>query len=349
VAQTLIRRALSTLPTGITRVWLRRILVANLVAQVGIVITGGVVRLTGSGLGCPTFPECVPGSYLPVVTQPQGIHKYIEFGNRMLTTVVSVLAVAALLAVLRQVRAGQGGRGLLALGAVPIIGVMAQALIGGISVLTQLNPTVVAIHMLVSMGLIAGSTLLLLTAVPAFDAAQPAIDPATDPADGATALTPSGPAPRTSTLARRLAAAAAVTAVAVLALGTTVTGSGPHSGDAEDPNRFAFDIPTVARLHSGAVWLFVFLVLALIVTLRRSGAPADAQRQSALLLAVTLAQGVIGYLQYALGVPAGLVGVHMLGAALFVISTTATVHAVLRRRPASIDLRTTAGEGLVRT
>jgi len=336
VAEPLIRRALSSLPAGISRglpagisrVWLRRILLANLVAQVGIVLTGGIVRLTGSGLGCPTFPQCVPGSYIPVVNQTQGIHKYIEFGNRMLTTVVSVLAIAALLAVVRYVRAGQAGRRLLVLGAVPFIGVMAQALIGGISVLTQLNPTVVAVHFLVSMGLIAGSTVLLLVAVP----------PLEEPAGRAVPV-----------ITRRLAVAAALTAAAVLTVGTTVTGSGPHSGDAEDPNRFGFDIPLVTRLHSGFVWLFVLLVIAIVVTLARAAGPADARRWSGALLAVTLAQGVIGYLQYALGVPAWLVGVHMLGASLFVIATTGTVRAVLRSRAVDRQLPSTVGDGLVRT
>jgi heme a synthase len=310
--RTLIRRTLSAVPRGISRTWLRRILLANLVAQVGIVLTGGVVRLTGSGLGCPTFPECVPGSYLPVVTQPQGIHKYIEFGNRMLTFVVTVLAIAALVAVVRHVRAGGGGRRLLALGAVPFLGVLAQALIGGITVLTALNPTVVAVHFLVSMALIAGSTLLLLVAVPP------------------TPPTPPVPPRPTPVAARWLSAAAALTATLVLTLGTTVTGSGPHSGDAEDPNRFSFDIPLVTRTHSGAVWLFVLLVIALVVILRRAGAPEPAQRWSLGLLLVTFAQGVIGYLQYALGVPAGMVAVHMLGAALFTITTTATAYTVHR-------------------
>ena len=326
MAVPLFSRALSNLPVGISRVWLRRILLANLIAQVGIVLTGGVVRLTGSGLGCPTFPQCVPGSYIPVVNQSQGIHKYIEFGNRMLTTVVSVMAVAALLAVLRYVRDGRAGRGLLVLGAVPFLGVMAQALIGGITVLTQLNPTVVAVHFLVSMGLIAGSTLLLLAAVPPKD---------------------DHPSP-VPVLSRRLSVAAAAVGAVVLTLGTLVTGSGPHSGDAEDPNRFSFDIPLVTRMHSGAVWLFVLLVIAIVVLLGRAAAPhqswsrpADwslSRRWAAALLLVTLGQGVIGYLQYALGVPAWLVAVHMLGACLFVITTTGTAYA-LRLSP---EGRTTA-------
>ena len=330
----LIRRVFAALPVGITRTWLRRILLANLVAQVGIVLTGGVVRLTGSGLGCPTFPQCVPGSYIPVLNQPQGVHKYIEFGNRMLINVVSVLAAAALLAVLRQVRAGQGGRRLLVLGVVPLVGVMVQALIGGITVLTELNPAVVALHFLVSMGLVAGSTLLLLVALAEADRAPAAA------IDG-------DPGPGVGVLTRWLAAAAAVTAALVLTLGTMVTGSGPHSGDAADPNRFDFDIPLVTRMHSGLVWVFVMLVIALLVSLVRSGGPVDARRWATALLLVTLGQGVIGYLQYALGVPAVLVGIHMLGASLFVITTTGTVRAAFRRRAVGPAVGT-PNEGLVR-
>jgi cytochrome c oxidase assembly protein subunit 15 len=203
---------------------------------------------------------------------------------------------------------------LLGLGAVPFIGVMAQALIGGISVLTQLNPTVVAVHFLVSMFLIAGSTLLLLVAVPA------------DPA----ATTSAGDSRPVPVMTRRLAVAAGVTAALVLTLGTAVTGSGPHSGDADDPNRFSFDIPLVTKMHSGLVWLFVLLVIAIIVTLVRAKVTTDVRTWALALLAATLAQGVIGYLQYALGVPAPLVAIHMLGASLFVITTTGTVYSALR-------------------
>jgi cytochrome c oxidase assembly protein subunit 15 len=302
-------------PRGLTRVWLRRVLIANVVGQVLIVLSGGVVRLTGSGLGCPTFPECVPGSYTPVVNQPQGFHKDIEFGNRMLTFVLTLLAVLSFVVVWRWVRSGQAGRRLLALGALPIVGVFAQALIGGISVLTKLNPTVVAVHFLVSMALIAGSTVLLLVAVPA----EPA------PVDDAR------PAGRP---ARWLAAGLAVVAVPLLTLGTVVTGSGPHSGDAHEPNRFGFNIETVAHLHSGAVWVYTVLLVALVVVLRQYGGPAAARRRAWILLAITLAQGVIGYVQYALGVPIGLVAAHMLGAGLLVVATTATVLAVFARHPA---------------
>jgi heme a synthase len=309
-------RLRDALPVGVSTTWLRRILLANLVGQIVIVLTGGVVRLTGSGLGCPTFPQCVPGSYTPVVTQPQGFHRYIEFGNRMMTTVLTALATAALLAVLRYVRAGGGAhrRRLLVLGAIPLLGVAVQALIGGITVLTELNPAVVAVHFLVSMALIAGSTLLVLEAL------APAAG------GGWTATRP----------VSALTVAVTLVAAVVLSLGTLVTGSGPHSGDADDPNRFGFHIAVVARMHSGAVWLFVLLVVALVWALARPDAPSGARtarRGAGVLLAVTLAQGVIGYAQYALGVPVVLVALHMLGAALLVVSTTYTAFQVLRRAP----------------
>jgi cytochrome c oxidase assembly protein subunit 15 len=114
---------------------LRGVLLANLAAQVGIVVTGGLVRLTGSGLGCPTWPECVPGSYVPVVRQPQGYHKDIEFTNRMLTFLVGLAAVAALVVVARAYRSGSVSRGLLVLAGVPLLGVVAQAMLGGLTVL----------------------------------------------------------------------------------------------------------------------------------------------------------------------------------------------------------------------
>jgi cytochrome c oxidase assembly protein subunit 15 len=325
---TTLRRLPAALPSGISRRWLRRVLLANLTGQVLIVLSGGIVRLTGSGLGCPTFPQCVPGSYIPVVTQPQGFHKFIEFGNRMLTFVLTVLAVAALVAVWRYVRSGQAPRRLLPLGAVPIVGVFAQALIGGISVLTQLNPTVVAIHFLVSMVLIAGSTVLLLVAVPSSSGPGSSGPGSSGPGSSGPSLgiddvVSSRPGPRI----RVLAAGLAVMLVPMLALGTVVTGSGPHSGDANDPNRFSFDIQVVARLHSGSVWVFTILLVALLITLRRTaGRPAVRQR-ALILLGLTVAQGVVGYVQYALGVPIALVAVHMLGASLMVVTVTATVYA----------------------
>lgn len=282
--------------------WMRRVLVANLAAQIAIVVTGGLVRLTGSGLGCPTWPECVPGSYRPVVEQPEGIHSGIEFGNRMLTGVVGLTALAALAVAVLLVRRGRR-RSLLPLGAAPLLGVVVQAVIGGVTVLTHLHPATVATHFLVSMVLVAVSTALL--------------DRATRSDGPPRAVVPRG----VLWLARALVPLAAL----VLVLGTVVTGSGPHSGDADTPARFGVDPALVSRVHADTVLVFVVGVVALLVAVRRLGAPAGARRRVAVLLGVTLAQGLVGYVQYLTGLPEPLVAAHMLGAALLVVALTRAV------------------------
>ena len=148
--------------------WLRGIFIANLVAQIGIVVTGGIVRLTGSGLGCPTWPECAEGSYIPTSRQEESWHKYVEFGNRLLTFVLAALAVAAIVGALawwrRQRRDGVGRGAVLALAAIPLVGTVVQAVRGGITVLTGLNPWAVSAHFLVSMAIIAGCVVLVVRA-----------------------------------------------------------------------------------------------------------------------------------------------------------------------------------------
>ena len=131
--------------------WMRGVFIANLVAQSGIIVTGAVVRLTGSGLGCPTWPQCVEGSYTPTVRQEEGFHKVIEFGNRLLTFVVAIIAIAVLVAVIVNIvsrrRAGlPQRRTIIILGAIPFVGTAAQAVLGGITVLTGLNPLIVSAH-----------------------------------------------------------------------------------------------------------------------------------------------------------------------------------------------------------
>jgi cytochrome c oxidase assembly protein subunit 15 len=278
---------------------MRGVLVANLVTQVAIVVTGGGVRLTGSGLGCPTWPQCVPGSYRPVVEQAEGIHSGIEFGNRMLTGVVGLTALAALAVTVLLVRQGRS-RSLLLLGAAPLLGVVLQAVIGGITVLTHLHPATVATHFLVSMVLVAVSTALLDRAV------RP-------------------DAPRHPVVPRavlRLGRALVPVAALILVLGTVVTGSGPHSGDADTPARFGFDPALVSRVHADTVLVFVAGVVVLLVAVHRLGAPAPTRRRVAVLLAVTLTQGLVGYVQYLTGLPEALVAAHMLGAALLVVALT---------------------------
>jgi cytochrome c oxidase assembly protein subunit 15 len=295
------------------------VLVINLVVQVLIVVTGGVVRLTGSGLGCPSWPQCVPGSYAPVVQQAQGWHKEVEFGNRMLTFVVGIAAVAVLVCVSAWVIRTGAPRRLLAFAAVPILGVVLQAVVGGVTVLTDLAPAAVASHFLVSMVLVSASTMLLL------------------------ALTRPAAAASGRVELRAVVAALAVVAAVVLALGTVVTGSGPHSGDVEKPSRFGFDPRSVAWVHADAVWLFVGLVLALILVLRLVDAAPRARRWARWLLVVTLLQGAIGYVQYFTGLPGVLVTAHMLGASLLTLTVTGVVVAVTGTPWHALVARRTAG------
>jgi cytochrome c oxidase assembly protein subunit 15 len=275
--------------------WLRGIFIANLVAQIGIVVTGGIVRLTGSGLGCPTWPECVEGSYVPTSRQEEAWHKYVEFGNRLLTFALGALALAAIIGALvwwfrRKERAP-----IVLLAAVPIIGTIAQAVLGGITVLTGLSPWAVAAHFLVSMAIIAGVTVLV---VRSYDAGDQPIQ----------------------WLVRRevrvMAWLLIVITGVVVALGTIVTGSGPHSGDADTEARFGLDPRTVSWLHADAVLLFLGLVIGMLVVLRVVSGPRRATTVVGLLLLVAVIQGAIGYSQYFSGLPWVLVAFHMLGACL---------------------------------
>jgi cytochrome c oxidase assembly protein subunit 15 len=277
-----------------------RALVANLVLEVLIVVTGGLVRLTGSGLGCPSWPECVPGSYVPVREQAEGFHKYIEFGNRTLTGAVGFGAVLVLFAVWRW--AGRR-RDLMVPAWIVAGGVLTQAVLGGITVRTGLHPATVSAHFLVSMGLVAASAYLVFRA--------------DDPA-GPRALT-------VHPLVARLAWLACAVASVVLVLGTVVTGSGPHSGDADRPARFVFDPRTISWLHADAVMLFIGLVVAVWLGVRLTAASARVGEAWRWVLLVTLAQGLVGYVQYLSGLPEVLVLTHMLLASLLVIALTAGV------------------------
>ncbi|RYV50575.1 cytochrome oxidase assembly protein [Pengzhenrongella frigida] len=286
--------------------WTRPVLVANLVAQVAIIVTGGAVRLTGSGLGCSTWPQCEPGAFTPILHGATSIHPFIEFGNRTLTGVLGLIAILVAVLVFTDRRRATSFR---VLGLVPLIGVVLQAVLGGVTVLLDLDPAVVGLHLLLSMAIVAVSTVLLSR----FDEGDARPERLV--------------APRTAAIAWALAPAAAL----VLALGVVVTGSGPHGGDTEVAYRFAVDPILIARLHSGSVWLFLGLLAALLVALFRGGAPARARRAALVLLATTAAQGLIGYVQYFTGLPEVLVALHMLGAALLTVATTWAL-LTLRRR-----------------
>jgi cytochrome c oxidase assembly protein subunit 15 len=284
---------------------LRRVLLVNLILEVGIVVTGGLVRLTGSGLGCPTWPQCVPGSFTPVPHQEQGFHKIIEFGNRSLTSVVGVAAVLVIVAVWRW---APGRRTLLRISVLPLVGVLLQAILGGITVLTGLNPALVAAHFLASMVLVTLSTYLLYRV---------------SEGDGP-------PVAVVRNEIRALAWVVAALGALVLMLGTVVTGSGPHSGDASTP-RFGFDPRTISWLHADAVMLFAGLVVAVLLAVHLTADESRPRQAWRAVLAVTVLQGLLGYTQYLTGLPEVLVMIHMLGASLLVVSLTYGVLSLRRR------------------
>ncbi|WP_231123692.1 COX15/CtaA family protein [Nocardioides sambongensis] len=262
--------------------------IANLVANIAIVVTGGAVRLTGSGLGCPTWPRCTEESY--VAHGALGWHGAIEFGNRMLTFVLVAIAIGCWLAALASRRRGDagGGRSVL-LSTVIALGIPAQAVIGGVTVLTDLNPWVVALHLLVSMAIIGVCVVLL-------DHLRPVPRPAASPGLWWTVV------------------ATYVVGWVVLYLGTVVTGSGPHSGDL-DSRRTGLDPQVMSHVHAAAVYALVAVTVAVLFLAVRSRL-AVLRRAATLLLAVELLQGVIGFVQYFNDLPELLVGLHMLGAAL---------------------------------
>lgn len=286
--------------TGITA-WLHRLFWLNLFAEILIVATGGLVRLTASGLGCPDWPQCVPGSLTPVKHQEQSWHKYIEFGNRTMTSVVSIVAVALLVALIVDQRKGSGRRGLWPPVAWILFGIAVQAVVGGISVRTGLNPAIVATHFLASMVLVAASAWLVYRSRETDGPSEPLV-------------------PRE---VRRLGAATAVVVAVVLLLGTLVTGSGPHSGDdAEHPARLSFDVRTVAWLHADTVMLLTGLVIAMLVATLLIARHTRAPKAWGWVAGVIVIQGIVGYTQYFLEVPAGLVEIHMILASLLVVVTT---------------------------
>lgn len=283
----------------------QRLALANLLAQAGIIVTGVAVRATASGLGCPTWPECTPGSYTPTVEQPQAWHKYVEFGNRLLTFVLVIVAVATLVVVLREhFRRDPHGRDVrtVQLAWIPVLGTIAQAIVGGITVLVGLNPFSVMAHFLLSLPLVAAAYFLLRRT------------------RGAT-RDPNSPAS-----ARPLARGMLLAAIVVLVLGTVTTGSGPHSGDAVDAVRFGLDPAVMSWVHAAAVALFAGLAFGLVAAVKTQ-APILAKAALGTLHIVG-AQAVVGIAQFALGLPWWLLIVHAAFAAWFwiaVLKVQATV------------------------
>ena len=274
---------------------LKKVIYTALVTfQAGIVVTGGAVRLTGSGLGCPTWPECTPGSYTPVPHQAQGrLHSWIEFGNRLLTFVLILSILAAVIGVLRWRKQYPEQKKLLWLALAQLLGVVAQIVLGGITVLTHLNPLTVGAHFLLSIILLAASLSLRQRML----------------------QTPRISLSSTSTLLVRILL---VLTAFVITLGTVVTGSGPHAGDIQ-AKRYHLDPRTISWLHADSVIALVALTFALLLVVKVSEDVSHRSlimRKVGLFFFICLAQGLIGYIQYFTGLPEALVAAHLLGADL---------------------------------
>ncbi|HEX5813258.1 MAG TPA: COX15/CtaA family protein [Pseudonocardia sp.] len=380
---------------------MRRLAVAAVVAQAGIAVTGSIVRVTGSGLGCPTWPQCFPGSLVPTPhPEVAALHQWVEFGNRLLTFAVVAVTGLCFLAALgcdrsrhdaspphcdrsghdastpHSVRGGRpapdrrDGRPapdqwrprrsrLVRLALVQPLGVVAQAVIGGFTVLLGLVWWSVSVHFLVSM-------VLVWLAVVLVDAATPSPGSPTSEADGGQAAglrvptappspgsptyevaggrvaglrltTASGegdgpPRPVVPRAVRALVGTSTAVLGALLLAGTFVTAAGPHSGDADTP-RLAAGVPAMAQLHADLLFGYLGLLVGLGFALRAVTAPAGLLRRYAVLVAAVLLQGVVGGVQYALGVPEALASLHVLGAALVTVAAAAVWTGTAPRGP----------------
>lgn len=290
---------------------LRGLAVASVAGNALIIATGAAVRVSGSGLGCPNWPRCTGDSLVPMHNpQHPAVNMAIEFGNRLLTFMVLALGVAVFVAALR-LRPRR--RDLLRLAAIQPLSVVAQAIVGGIVVLTHLNPAAVTVHFLLSPALLAAAVALWVRAGEGDEPARPIVRA------------------ELAWLGRALTAVVFL----LLAVGTVVTGTGPHAGDAAAP-RYHFRIDQVAQLHADLVWVTVGLTFALMLGLRLTNAPGQVQRRTAELLVIELAQGVIGYVQYFTGLPGGLVVAHVLGATLVWIATLRVLFALRDRGPVPV-------------
>uniref|UniRef100_A0A5Q5BJU7 Cytochrome oxidase assembly n=1 Tax=Mycobacterium sp. (strain MCS) TaxID=164756 RepID=A0A5Q5BJU7_MYCSS len=318
-------RLVDLLPLPSLRVQ-RAIAVAVILTQGGISVTGAIVRVTASGLGCPTWPQCFPGSFTPIPhAEVPGIHQAVEFGNRLITFLVVLTAAAAVLAVTRARRR----REVLVYAWLMPASTVAQAVIGGITVLTGLLWLTVAIHLLVSMAMVWLSVLLFVKIG--------------EPDGGAPVRAVPKPL-------RQLTALSALTLSAVLVTGTLVTGAGPHAGDKsiEQPvPRLQVEITTLVHLHSSLLIAYLSLLVALGFALWAVRAPRPVLIRLGVLIGIAAAQGMVGAVQFVTGVPAALVAVHVAGAAACTAATAALWASMRQRTETEALERDLDGEGEV--
>jgi cytochrome c oxidase assembly protein subunit 15 len=290
---------------------MQRIVAACVIlTQGGIAVTGAIVRVTASGLGCPTWPQCFPGSFTPVPhPEVAGIHQAVEFGNRMLTFLVVLTAAAAVIVVTRARRRPEVLRYAWLMPASTV----AQAVIGGITVLTGLLWWTVAIHLLVSMAMV-WLAVLLYAKIGEPDSGEPM------------AVVPRP--------LRQLTVLSGIALSAVLIAGTMVTGAGPHAGDKSLQRpvpRLEVEITTLVHIHSTLLVAYLSLLAALGFALLAVGAPRPVLLRLYVVVIVVAAQGVLGAVQFFTGVPAALVALHVAGAGACT-AATAALWASMRER-----------------
>lgn len=258
--------------------------------QGALIVTGGAVRVTGSGLGCPTWPECTPGSYTPVPNQAEGqLHAWIEFGNRLLTFVLLVTALAVFIISVQATKLAPAKNRIRFLALLQILGILGQGVLGGITVLTDLHPLPVAGHLILSIFLVSGAISLRNEVI------------------GIEKEIPSG-------LIKFLLPIYIWLTLAVIIIGTIVTGSGPHAGD-EQAQRFGIDARVISWLHADFVIALLILSALMYLIATQNGLKLLSRRIGFFLLIAT-GQGSIGYIQYFTGLPEVLVAAHLLGATL---------------------------------
>jgi heme a synthase len=287
--------------------WRHKFAVAAVIANVTIAITGSVVRVTGSGLGCTEWPNCLPGSMVPVEHPELSMfHQWIEYGNRMLSGVVGIIGGFCLLAALfmRPVR-----RRVIWLSVAMMGGVLVQAVLGGITVRTGLLWWTVAIHFIAS-SVLTWFAVLLVRALREGDGP---------------------PQVRTHPIVPRLLIGQGVVLVALLIAGTMVTGAGPHAGDKDVP-RLGLHVENLARVHSAVLYVFLGLLAIVGFMLWRGPTPREVWQRFFVLLGVVLAQGTIGFVQFFTGVPSVLVVMHVFGAMLVTVAL-ASLWVSTRTRP----------------
>ena len=315
---------------------MRRLALAGVIADTVIMSTGAAVRLSASGLGCPDWPQCSTADIVASKNAGQTLlNTWIEFGNRLLNFPLVIIAALIFIAAWRFRLAepdGRRRRGLVWLAAAQPLGVVAQAVIGGIVVLTKLNPATVSVHFLVSAAVVAAAVALHMRCAQASS-------PQELGGRGGVWGGLGGSLPRASTVRRDLrvisAALVAVTCL-MLAAGTVVTGTGPLAGDAGVP-RYGLPLEGVTQLHADIGWLLAGLSIALVLGLRLSGAPPRAVRAGWIMLAALGSQGVIGYIQYFTHLPAGLVWVHVTGSVLVWIAVLRLFFVIRERAPVNVN------------